>query len=188
MDCDSPVVSNSSRRASRTIRQNFDQLPMATLHGDFNDANILLHGDQWGILDVGDCVHSWRVNDLAIGAAYVMVNLCTISASRGAAVHSRHRCDSCSSDEVVGGFFLDFEAIRTEPRDRDAPRRYRRERAERLLHKRRSCGRAGRPEICRGVPAGVDPIKGRVSGAAASHRGAPRDVVHASLAASFPST
>ena len=41
-----------------------------------------------------------------------------ISASRGAAVPSRHRRDSCPSDEVVGGFFFDFEAIRT-----DAPRR-----------------------------------------------------------------
>jgi hypothetical protein len=39
-----------------------------------------------------------------------------ISASRGAAVPSRHRCDSWPSDEVVGSFFVDFEAIRTEPR------------------------------------------------------------------------
>ena len=37
-----------------------------------------------------------------------------ISASRGAAVPSRRRRDSCSSDEVVGGFFFDFEAIRIE--------------------------------------------------------------------------
>ena len=47
-----------------------------------------------------------------------------ISASRGAAVPSRHRRDSCPSDEVVGGFSLDFEAVRTESSDRDAPHRY----------------------------------------------------------------
>jgi len=41
-----------------------------------------------------------------------------ISASRGAAVPSRHRRDSCPSDEVVGGFFSDFGAIRTESRPR----------------------------------------------------------------------
>ena len=35
------------------------------------------------------------------------------SASRGAAVPSRHRGDSCPSDEVVGGFFFDFGAVRT---------------------------------------------------------------------------
>ena len=47
----------------------------------------------------------------------------TISASRGAAVPSRHRRDSCPSDEAVGGFFFEFEAVRTEASDRDAPRR-----------------------------------------------------------------
>ena len=46
-----------------------------------------------------------------------------ISASRGAAAPSRHRCDSCPSHDEVGGFFFEFEAIRTEASDRDAPRR-----------------------------------------------------------------
>ena len=40
--------------------------------------------------------------------------LMSISASRGTAMPSRLRCDSCPSDEVVGGFFFDFEAIRTD--------------------------------------------------------------------------
>ena len=35
----------------------------------------------------------------------------------GAAVPSRHRRDSFPSDEVVGGFFFDFEVIRTASRD-----------------------------------------------------------------------
>ena len=39
-----------------------------------------------------------------------------ISASRGAAAPSRHRCDSCPSHNEVDGFFFEFEAIRTEPR------------------------------------------------------------------------
>jgi len=46
-----------------------------------------------------------------------------ISASRGAAAPSRHRRDSCPSHNEVGGLILDFEAIRTESSDRDAPRR-----------------------------------------------------------------
>ena len=54
------------------------------------------------------------------------------SASRRVEAPSRHRRDSFPSDEVVGGFFFYFEAIRTESSDRDAPRRYRRERAERF--------------------------------------------------------
>ena len=52
-------------------------------------------------------------------------NLVRISASRRVAVPSRRRRDSCPSDEVVGGFFFDFEAVRTASSDRDAPRRWR---------------------------------------------------------------
>ena len=37
-----------------------------------------------------------------------------ISASRRVETPSRHRCDSCPSDEVVGGLFFDFEVVRTE--------------------------------------------------------------------------
>ena len=44
-----------------------------------------------------------------------------ISASRGAAAPSRNRCASCPSDEVVGGFFFDFGAIRTVSSEYDAP-------------------------------------------------------------------
>ena len=46
-----------------------------------------------------------------------------ISASRGAAVPSRHRRDSCPSDEVVGGFFFDFEPFRTVSMLRAGPAR-----------------------------------------------------------------
>ena len=40
--------------------------------------------------------------------------LVAISASRGAAVPSRHRRDSWPSHDAVGRFFFEFEAIRTE--------------------------------------------------------------------------
>ena len=40
----------------------------------------------------------------------------TISASRGAAVPSRHRRASSPGEEVVGGLFFDFGAVRTAPR------------------------------------------------------------------------
>ena len=43
----------------------------------------------------------------------------TISASRGAEVPSRHRRASSLGEEVVDGFFSDFEAVRTESRDHD---------------------------------------------------------------------
>eukprot|EP01043_Picozoa_sp_COSAG02_P026015 COSAG02_NODE_1484_length_12382_cov_6.377758_3_plen_328_part_00 len=49
------------------------------LQADFNDANIIIaRGDEGvalpaGVIDFGDAVHSWRVNDVAIAMAYVMV-------------------------------------------------------------------------------------------------------------------
>ena len=46
-----------------------------------------------------------------------------ISASRRVEAPSRHRCDSSPGMMEVGGFFFDFEAIRTASSDRDAPRR-----------------------------------------------------------------
>ena len=47
-----------------------------------------------------------------------------ISVSRRVETPSRHRRDSCPSDEVVGGFFFDFGAVPTASSDRDAPRRW----------------------------------------------------------------
>ena len=38
---------------------------------------------------------------------------------------SLHSNDSCPSHDDVSGLFFEFEAIRTESSDRDAPRRYR---------------------------------------------------------------
>jgi hypothetical protein len=45
-----------------------------------------------------------------------------ISASRGAAAVSRHRRASSPGEQAVGGLFFDFEAVRTESRDHDAPK------------------------------------------------------------------
>jgi hydroxylysine kinase len=52
---------------------------MGLLQADFNDANIIIaRGEDGaalpgGVIDFGDAVHSWRVNDVAIAMAYVMV-------------------------------------------------------------------------------------------------------------------
>ena len=46
-----------------------------------------------------------------------------ISASRRVEAPSLPQYDSCPSDEVVAGFFFDFEAVRTVSSEYDAPRR-----------------------------------------------------------------
>ena len=54
------------------------------LQGDFNDANIILQGGAVNaVIDFGDAVYSWRVNDVAIAMAYVMVCLCNPANKRG---------------------------------------------------------------------------------------------------------
>ena len=68
-----------------------DSLRKGILQADFNDANIVLSsassaagaaaaggaaGDKktvTGVIDFGDIVHSYRINDVAIGMAYTMV-------------------------------------------------------------------------------------------------------------------
>ena len=44
------------------------------------------------------------------------------AASRGAAAPSLHSNASSPGEQAVGGLFFDFEAVRTESGDHDAPR------------------------------------------------------------------
>jgi Ser/Thr protein kinase RdoA (MazF antagonist) len=55
------------------------ELRTGLLQADFNDANIIIRCDEdgsphpAGVIDFGDSLISWRVNDVAIAMAYVMV-------------------------------------------------------------------------------------------------------------------
>ena len=65
-----------------------------------------------------------RASSYLVGTSLIMAfPMCAISASRRVEAPSRHRRDSSLGEEVVGGFFFEFEAVRTASRDRDAPRR-----------------------------------------------------------------
>ena len=46
-----------------------------------------------------------------------------ISASRRVEAPSLPQYDSCPGEDALAGFFFEFEAVRTESSDRDAPRR-----------------------------------------------------------------
>jgi len=52
-------------------------LPSGVLHADYNDYNLIVSDQDptvvAGVVDFGDMVHSWRVNDIAIAAAYACV-------------------------------------------------------------------------------------------------------------------
>ena len=50
-------------------------LPRQVIHGDLNDDNILLaEGDVSGVIDAGDAMHTIRIAELAIAAAYVILD------------------------------------------------------------------------------------------------------------------
>ena len=51
-----------------------EKLPRSVIHGDANDYNVLVNGDEvTGLIDFGDIVYSYTVGDLAIAIAYVVL-------------------------------------------------------------------------------------------------------------------
>mmetsp|Transcript_28360 Transcript_28360/g.59849 ORF Transcript_28360/g.59849 Transcript_28360/m.59849 type:complete len:371 (+) Transcript_28360:39-1151(+) len=78
-------------------------LQEAVIHNDANDQNILVSEDGRrviGILDWGDMVRTWRVNEIAISMAYIMLNKRDIL--RDASLLLRGYAKECllSGDEV----------------------------------------------------------------------------------------
>ena len=57
------------------LRRFSADLPRSAIHGDLNDFNVLVDGDHVsGFVDFGDMVYGYTVGDLAIAAAYVMLD------------------------------------------------------------------------------------------------------------------
>jgi Ser/Thr protein kinase RdoA (MazF antagonist) len=54
-----------------------DTFQKSIIHGDFNDANILVDSNFFvsGVIDFGDSVESWRILDLTVAMAYSMLSV-----------------------------------------------------------------------------------------------------------------
>ncbi|HKW50071.1 MAG TPA: phosphotransferase, partial [Gemmatimonadaceae bacterium] len=62
-------------RVERYVTPMANSLHRAVIHNDLNDHNILVAGERVsGIVDFGDMLFGWRVADLAIAAAYAMLD------------------------------------------------------------------------------------------------------------------
>ena len=62
-------------RVKRYVTPIAGGLRRAVIHNDLNDHNILVAGERVsGIIDFGDMLYGWRVADLAIAAAYAMLD------------------------------------------------------------------------------------------------------------------
>lgn len=66
------AVADVLNRFADEIEPRLRHLPKQAVHGDANDRNVLLdaEGRVCGLLDFGDMVESWRVNELAVAATY----------------------------------------------------------------------------------------------------------------------
>jgi len=77
------IVDPERRRVAAEVLQRFTAAvvprlagrPKQVIHGDANDRNVLLDADGMvsGLIDFGDVVETWRVNELAVAAAYLAV-------------------------------------------------------------------------------------------------------------------
>ena len=80
------AIDTLAERFDRHVRPVLDKLPRRAIHGDLNDHNVLVDrngagGESGrdgavvsGIVDFGDMVHSYAVADVAIAAAYMMLD------------------------------------------------------------------------------------------------------------------
>jgi 4-aminobutyrate aminotransferase-like enzyme/Ser/Thr protein kinase RdoA (MazF antagonist) len=121
----SPAIARSEQRARiQRLMTMFDryavprlaELPMGVIHNDANDFNVLVSpadpADQLcarhitGLVDFGDLVHSYKVGELAIAAAYAMLRKRDPLAAAAAVVGGHHRRHVLTEPEVTALFPL----------------------------------------------------------------------------------
>src|SRR5215470_11930847 len=73
----SPLITDKDLRAQveecRTVAAD-SNIPFTLIHGDANDYNVLVQNqDVTGLIDFGDMIYSYRVGELAIALAYIVL-------------------------------------------------------------------------------------------------------------------
>jgi 4-aminobutyrate aminotransferase-like enzyme/Ser/Thr protein kinase RdoA (MazF antagonist) len=86
------------------------RLPTAVIHGDANDYNVLVEAGSppdpvrplrvAGLLDFGDLVHSWRVGEAAVGAAYALLGRADPVAAVAVIARGHHRVQPLEEAEL----------------------------------------------------------------------------------------
>ena len=78
-----------------------DHLRKSVIHGDANDYNVLVEGDEVvGLIDFGDIVYSYTVGDLAIAVAYVILGKTEPRAAAAPVIEGYVREFSLTKDEL----------------------------------------------------------------------------------------
>jgi 4-aminobutyrate aminotransferase-like enzyme/Ser/Thr protein kinase RdoA (MazF antagonist) len=105
------LIDDSEKRAAvTTILARFKnellprlaRLPKQLIHNDANDYNLLIdaEGGIAGLIDFGDMVSSWRINEIAVAAAYAMIGSADPIAIAGAIAAGYHAVNPLSDDEI----------------------------------------------------------------------------------------
>src|SRR5205085_11191278 len=98
-------------RVSRYVMPRAGELLRAVIHNDLNDHNILVAGEHVsGILDFGDMLCGWRVADLAIAAAYAMLDADDPPAVLAALVRGAHA--ECPLDDAELDVVFELACLR----------------------------------------------------------------------------
>jgi Ser/Thr protein kinase RdoA (MazF antagonist) len=86
-------------------------LPRSVIHGDGNDHNVLVdEGSVVGLVDFGDLVLSWRVGEVAVGAAYTLLDRDDLLATMARVAAGYHENSPLTDDELRA--FFPLTAIR----------------------------------------------------------------------------
>ena len=69
------LVSYFMHQYEQKVVPQFYELRQSIIHGDLNDWNVLIDGDEIkGVLDFGDCVHSSLINEIAVALCYLCMD------------------------------------------------------------------------------------------------------------------
>lgn len=100
------LVERVLRRFEEHVSPRWEQLPRQVVHNDWNDYNVLVTPEPGsdrqviGVVDFGDMVHSATVSDLAVAAAYAMLDKPDPVALAAAIVRGYHETRPLSELEL----------------------------------------------------------------------------------------
>ncbi|WPC03306.1 aminotransferase class III-fold pyridoxal phosphate-dependent enzyme [Pseudomonas benzenivorans] len=105
------VVQAILERFVQVVKPALAGCPRQVIHNDANDYNVLLdeQGAVSGLLDFGDMVESWRINELAVACAYALIGADDPVATILALVEAYHEVNPLQPDEAE----LLFDLIKT---------------------------------------------------------------------------
>ncbi|HEX6639840.1 MAG TPA: phosphotransferase, partial [Thermoanaerobaculia bacterium] len=104
------TIATVVERFDREIASRLDGLTRAAIHNDLNDHNVLVGGgdDLWsrnqrvvGIVDFGDMVRSYAIADLAIAAAYLVLDASDPLATVASLVRGHHAESPLEENELA---------------------------------------------------------------------------------------